>query len=369
MFLGVEMGDSDKTIVGRARAEWGPLCLVVLIAIGYATLKLQGGRFAPRAIRAGDSVYANVDSAAKPRVLLVHSYHPGYSWVDAVNRGVRMALSGSAVDLQITYMDTKRNTDEAFKRRAGQTVREIADEWQPAVIVAADDNAQEYFAARYAAENDVQVVFCGVNAEPAEYGYPTANVTGVLARPLFKKALALLHELIPDARRIAVVSDDSPTSAGGLLFMDEKGTGFQVVSKDLIATFAQWKDRVRELQSEVDIIAVYVYHTLKEAGGVHNVAPQRVMEWTVDHSCIPVIGFFPLAADDGALCGHFETGVEHGLLSGRMVLEILGGKKAGEIEMVTAMRGRSMLNLRTAEKFGLSVPDSLIKRIEVLVED
>ena len=49
------------------------------------------------------------------KILLVHSYHAEYPWVDSITKGVQATLEGTGVDLDIFYMDTKRKTEEAWK--------------------------------------------------------------------------------------------------------------------------------------------------------------------------------------------------------------------------------------------------------------
>ncbi len=308
-------------------------------------------------------------AAARPRVLLVHSYHAGYPWVDAITRGVRMASPASEVDLQVVYMDTKRHTDEPFKQRTGEEMRRVLAEWRPRVLIAADDNAQEYVATSYLGDEEIQIVFCGVNADPQKYGYPTKNVTGVLERPHYRESVALLRRLVPEARRIALLSDNSPTSAGALKFMCDEGTDSEIITKEMVTTFTQWKDAVRRLQDSADAIAVYMYHTLKGPDSDKSLDPTMVMDWTVRHSSVPVVGFFIFTVDDGALCGYLESGVEHGRRAGRMALDILNGKTADECPMVTALAGQSMLNLKTARALNLTVPQSVIADIDVLVEE
>src|SRR4030042_6198543 len=116
-------------------------------------------------------------------------------------------------------MDTKRKTNVEWKREAGQSAKQVVAEWRPDVVIAADDNAQEFFAKDFAGQATPQVVFCGVNAKPEEYGYPASNITGVLERPHFDASLELLRKARPDAKRIAIVSEDSETSSGALKFL------------------------------------------------------------------------------------------------------------------------------------------------------
>ena len=50
------------------------------------------------------------------KVLYIDSYHQGYPWSDGIAAGVKSAFEGKGIDLKVVYMDTKRNSDEAFKR-------------------------------------------------------------------------------------------------------------------------------------------------------------------------------------------------------------------------------------------------------------
>jgi hypothetical protein len=60
------------------------------------------------------------------------------------------------------------------------------------------------------------------------------------------------------------------------------------------------------------------------------------------------------AVDDGALCGYLESGVEHGYKAGQMAVDIINGKPAGQIPIITAPEGQSMLNLHAAETLSKS---------------
>ena len=301
------------------------------------------------------------------KVLLVHSYHTGYPWVDAITQGVKRAFAGSHAHLEIFYMDTKRRTSEAWKRQSGQNARQIVEEWRPDVVITSDDNAQQYFAKDYAGRQTPQVVFCGVNASPQKYGYPASNVTGILEVPHFAASLDHLRKFVPDAKRIAIVTDDSPTSAGALAFMKRQPTSCELVSCETPTTFKQWQNAIRRCQDSADAIAVYMYHTVKRAGQAESMEPKEVMAWTVANSRIPIVGLFIFTVDDGALCGFLESGVEHGFRAGQMALELLGGKSAADVPLVTALEGQSMLNMATARKFGISVPGEALRATDIVI--
>ncbi len=310
------------------------------------------------------------DPHVRPKVLLVHSYHTGYPWADGITRGLRMSLSGSNIDLQIFYMDTKRQTDEAWMVEAGRRAREVVTEWQPDVVIAADDNAQRYFVTTFADDSDApQFVFCGVNAEPTEYGYPASNVTGILERPHFEASFDMLADIQPGVKRIALITDNSPTSAGVITHLRSLELDYEIVAIDAPATFAAWQDAVLRRSAMADALAVFNYHTVQDGEGTQRVTPSEVMRWTVDNCDIPIIGFQVFTVDDGALCGYLESAAEHGKRAGDMTQRILRGTPAGDIPLVTALEGQSMLNLITARRLGIHVPEEIIDQIEVIIRE
>ncbi len=363
------MPNEDTTKSARPQ-----ICLILVFVLVIGVVGYEGLRGPGFYMQADDEAIDVLWRDNEPvehegRILLVHSYHAGYPWVDAITRGARMALSGRNIEMQTFYMDTKRNTDELFKQKIGQTALDVIEQWAPDVVIAADDNAQVYVAREYATLRGGEVVFCGVNAEPDEYGYPAENVTGVLERPHFRASIDLVRELVPEVQRIALVSDNSPTSAGALRHMQRQDVDAQIVLVRTPDTFEQWQSAIRECQESADAIAIYTYHTVKQAGSSVSMEPAQVMSWTVENTSIPIIGFLNFAVADGALCGHAESGFEHGLKAARMAIKIIDDTPPQRLEMITALEGHSMLNMQTARKLGINVPDAIKSDIGILVGD
>jgi ABC-type uncharacterized transport system substrate-binding protein len=61
--------------------------------------------------------------------------------------------------------------------------------------------------------------------------------------------------------------------------------------------------------------------------------------------------------------------VEQGFRAGTIALEILGGKSAGDVPIVTTLKSQSMLNLATARKLGIEVPAGLAQRTDIVIEE
>ena len=224
-------------------------------------------------------------SAPGKKILLIHSYHEEYPWVAAITAGVRKALAGENITLDIFYMDTKRHPADAWKIKAGEQAQKVIAEWKPDAVITADDDAQIYVTQRYANKTP-WFVFCGVNGDPADYNLPAANVTGIIERPFFAESITYLLQVVKNSREvkeIAVISDQGQTALGALIYMrvEAKKTGLAFLGYHLIDAFPVWQKRVREYNVKAEALCIYTYHTIQTPGTAASMDPQQVLQWTV----------------------------------------------------------------------------------------
>lgn len=315
------------------------------------------------------------DPTANKKILVLHSYHLDYEWVRAINRGINVTLSSdTGIEIQHFYMDTKRHADTAWKQQITSEAMELIHIWQPDIIIAADDNAQDLIGRKVAQEGKIPWVFCGVNGKPEAYGYPADNVTGVLERLHFLESLELFKKIDPDAKRIVFVSDFSPTSQAVIDYARNlpqlQTIGLDVVDWVMPKTFSEWKQTILKYHDTVDAFAVYTYHTVKlDEFSSESMPASEVMEWTSQNSHIPIIGFLIFSTDNGVFCGMFESGIEQGKIAAQMALQILAGTPPYKLEYTTPKQGQTAINMGIAEKLNINVPDAILKTADLIIEN
>lgn len=118
----------------------------------------------------------------KPRVMILHSYNTDYSWTNDVNVGLKRIMDKwTNYSVIWHYMDTKNHTDQEWLQRAGIIARQTIDQWQPHVLIAIDNAAQDVVAQYYVDKPGINIIFAGINGPIELYRYHTAkNVTGIL---------------------------------------------------------------------------------------------------------------------------------------------------------------------------------------------
>ena len=187
------------------------------------------------------------------KVLFIDSYHQGYPWSDGITKGVQQTLDGTGVELKTVRMDTKRNKGEAFKKEAAQKTKAVIESFKPDVVIAADDNASKYLIQPFYKDANLPFVFCGVNWDASNYGYPYKNVTGMIE---VAGAKELIETLAPLAKgsRVALLSDDTLTGRKNV----DNFTGKLGIELTPFFTnsFAEWKQNYKKIQDEFDILLV-----------------------------------------------------------------------------------------------------------------
>ncbi len=305
------------------------------------------------------------------RILVVHSYHREHVSMPKRNNGLHLVLDDvSGVLTQFFYMDTKRKSSLAWKTEIGLAAQRRINAFKPDVVIAFDDNAQEFVTRKYLGAATPQFVFAGVNGEPEDYGFPAANVTGILERVYPDQSLAMLAMINPKIKRVVCISDDSATSDGVIAYIKANVMPLEILAYERPATFSDWKRAVRAYKNDpaVDAFLIPLYQTVKSAAGGDRVKPSTVMQWTVKTIAKPVAGLWPFATQDGALCAVTVDLKEHGVKAAHMALQILDGKKAGEIPIVKNKDGYVILNIKTAKRLGVQIPYEIVQAADRLIE-
>jgi putative ABC transport system substrate-binding protein len=221
-----------------------------------------------------------------------------------------------------------------------------------------------------AATTQIPIVFT-VGTDPVQAGLvaslnqPGGNVTGIstMNLDLGSKWVGLMHELLPAAKRIAVlVNIENADSARSLItgtqtaaltigmqtefvFASVEGeidaalAGLGARSQALIIhpdiLFTQHREKLAALAFRQKLPALYSTRNFPQAGGL-------------------------MSYGSSFLDAHRQAGIYAG--------RILKGEKPGELPAQRATRFQFIINLKTAKALGLEVPPTLLARADEVIE-
>jgi len=196
----------------------------------------------------------------------------------------------------------------------------------------------------------------------ASMARPGGNTTGVsiLAPELDVKRLEILHEFVPQARRIAVLADPSTISTRTQLANAARDLGVELL--------------VFEVQNPAEIGGPLDTIVAARAEAVHvlaspqlNAARHVIIERT-RNARLPAIYQFPETAEEGGLLSYGPRV----LLCFRHVVslvdKVLRGTKPADLPIEQPSKFELVVNLKTAIAIGMTIPPTLLLRADQVIE-
>jgi ABC-type uncharacterized transport system substrate-binding protein len=327
---------------------------VVLLAVGtvLAACTTSTSASAQTSKPAADQTAAPPASYAGKKILFINSYHEGYAWSDGVEKGVHNVLDGTGIDLKFVRMDTKRNPDEAFAKKAGEQVKAEIDAFKPDVVIAADDNAQKYVIVPFYKGTNLPIVFAAVNWDASIYGYPTSNITGMIEVELPGQLVEQL-KAYAKGTRLAYLTVDSETERKVVDIYNQRFFNGQM-KVYWVKTWDEFKKAYLQAQNEVDILF------MGNNAGSDRWDDAEMRKFVLDNAKIPSGSINDWMAPF-SLVTLAKSAEEQGEWSAKDALQILDGTPVSSIPVTENKKGKLILNLELAQKLGVVFAPSMLK--------
>jgi putative ABC transport system substrate-binding protein len=200
----------------------------------------------------------------------------------------------------------------------------------------------------------------------SSFNRPGGNLTGLyyLLTELVKKRLALLHELVPKAKRIAVlVNPTNPAETESTIhdasaFGRELGLETQIFNATTAAEIREVFSAMADWRPDALFVAPDPFF-----GG----ASPIFVELTTKYS-LPASYFIGNMVEAGGLMSYGPDVVEAQRLLGTYVGRILKGEKPGDLPVVQPDKYDLVINLKAAKAIGIEVPFTLLARADNTIE-
>lgn len=309
------------------------------------------------------------------RVLRLDSNHEEFAWSQEIQRGILQGLSdngyqvGENVVFDERYLDTKRQTSEEYFAQVGPETIDYIRETQPDIVIVNDDVATR-LVVQPMRDEGIPFVLLGINGKPEEYELvDNPNVTGVLERPHVEEMMDWIEQVIGEDARISIVAEDSLTSermfGDGSIQATVEASPIEFVSLTLISDYGEWQEYVQTVHETSDVLFLGAYASLRRENG-DPVEPLEALQWTLENSQIPVMGFWEEAVHIGTLGGPIISGYSQGYEAAVRAARILDGTPPNEIGFSIPPRGKLMINLGAVEQWNVEIPVNLLEVSEIV---
>ncbi|MDD4569295.1 MAG: ABC transporter substrate-binding protein [Tepidanaerobacteraceae bacterium] len=217
------------------------------------------------------------------------------------------------------------------------------------------------------ATKDIPIVITAVT-DPVEAGLvkssekPETNVTGTTDMNPVEKQLELLKEILPESKNVGVIYNAAePNSVIQVNIAKEaaENMGLQILEAT-VANSSEVNQAVQSLAGKVNAIYTPTDNTVASAiSAIVKVA---------NDSKIPIIGAERGHVDGGALA---TLGIDYYLLgkqTGLVAAKVLNGEDPAGIPIEGSKDLKLIINTKSADILGLTIPEQVISRADEIIE-
>jgi putative tryptophan/tyrosine transport system substrate-binding protein len=281
--------------------------------------------------------------------------------VTAFRQGVRETGYLEGQNVAIEYRWAQDEYDRLPDLAADLVRRQVA-------VIAAHDTLSAI--AAKAATTTIPVVFV-TGGNPVSdnlvtsLNRPGGNVTGVsfILAELGAKQLGLLHELRPQATRIAVLADPKwPFTERFVAEVRDAASAMRQQTELLYASSGGEIDTAFANLSQKPVDALLV--------GPSPLTNNRRVQLVTLATYHRILGIYPLRefAETGGLMSYGTNIADANRQAGIYVGRILKGEKPGDLPVMQSTKFEFVINLNTAKAFGVSFPPGLLAIADEVIE-
>jgi len=221
-----------------------------------------------------------------------------------------------------------------------------------------------------AATTTIPIVF-NLGSDPVQFGLvasisrPGGNITGItsIGGELIAKRLEMLHQMVPAAKSIAILANPSNPISNALIA--EAQTAARTLGIDLSVVNARSQD---EITSAFAILTDQRVGALLVNLDTLYISQMNQLVALAAYTRIPASYAFRFFSVAGGLMSFGpnvpDTERQSGVYAGR----ILKGEKPANLPVQQPARFEMVINLKTARALGLTVPASILARVDEVIE-
>ncbi len=220
------------------------------------------------------------------------------------------------------------------------------------------------------ASRTIPIVGSFIGEDPITAGFaaslakPGGNVTGIvmLAPELDGKRVDVMHQAVPQVRRIAALARSKQLDATNLAEMEIAAAQ---ASLELLTFYAGGPEEFPSAftkMREAGVQALAIVSVPEFAGNAAALASQALA------SRLPTVCEWDWMAQEGCLLGYGPAFAELRRRTADYVVRIFHGASPGELPMEQPTRFKFTINLKTANALDLTIPPSILARADEVIE-
>lgn len=302
-------------------------------------------------------------SNSYPQVLLLHSYHQGLDWTDAITVGVSSVIKGNSdAELVVEYLDTKRFGGSDYWKSLTKLFRTKLAKRSPSLVIAADNNALQFVMQnRTTLFRGVPVVFCGINnfSDIEAAVLQDKLMTGVAERVDLSKNINFILRFHPKLKKIYVVLDDMTTTGKiyGSRIKQLKKQSKTLFDRDLslITASQPTLDQLLKQLKQIDKKSAILLTAYNRDENDRYYSYNQIVRKICKNVEVPVYGIWRFMLGKGVVGGKMVSGKNQGVLAAQYAVRILRGEQPYLLPVITGDTGSYCVDYQQLKKHNIQL--------------
>lgn len=320
--------------------------------------------FLATAVLATSAPCAAQTRTASPRVLVIHSYAPDFSWTRDLHAGIVSVLQSSKMwaDYRVEYMDAKHYTSPAYQQRFLELLRDKYTGARFDGVILTDNHALDLVARhREKLFPRTPIVVCGIN-DPKSIPDNAGDMNIIIESAAHRETLEVALRQNPNTRKIFVLIDNTLTGQSILRdFQDQARFLPNSVEIEVLPPLAQ-DDLIRFARERSPGELIYLLVYFEDAVGKVFQA-EEIPRAVATNAPVPIYVAWDFQTDLGTVGGCVTSAFGHGQKAAQTLLERLAGKKTPHV--YSGLRGVSqhVYDYTALQRFGIplsTLPDNAL---------
>ncbi len=278
-------------------------------------------------------------------VLLINSYHKGFTWTDDITNGVIKSFKNSDIEIQlfVEYMDWKNfphfeNLNNFYRMIEYKYSNKIID-----LIITSDDAALDFaLKNRDKIFKDIPIVFSGIYTDRAKgYMEQNANVTGVAENIDSKGTITVALNINPNLGKIYVFHDNTES---GIQAFHDVIKGAREVDQELeivsLSSMSHGDITSRGLELPQNSIIIMTTFVRDIEGKIMEM--EEWVELVSKNASVPLYDLYEMGLGHGSIGGSVLSGTLEGVEAADIAMRVIQGEKISAIPLqekkVTALK-------------------------------
>lgn len=287
---------------------------------------------------------------------VVASYHKGHEGNDTILGAIQSKVKGHC-DLNVFYLDSKRNTDREFIRKKGLEAKALIEKSRPDVVIYSDDNAVSDVLVPHFKDSNIPMIFCGINWSIDRYQLPFQHTTGMIEVDPTQAIISELLSFQKDLKKVTRIGPKNETEAITVKHTKKvfsaSGIEFTGIS---VENFEDWKKAYLKAQEGSDAIFLASYQGVKgfDHAEAETFVEKNMKKLTLAGGATMLkFGVFAIT----------KRMAEHGEFSGDAAVKILKGTSPKDISVTTNKTFDSYINDKYKSKFNIKYSSGFTSRL------